>query len=141
MSVATVGHQKVDERPHAGDIRPVNDRTAVAGRSNQAGASQNAQVRRQRVVGAADRLGNCAGRKSGGLVAHQDPKDLEPGRLAERGQGWGPGDSYLLTRSLENTEPLSTFIEQTLTALERNRLVRVRQRLAREVLVSSSFEA
>src|SRR6266851_4846801 len=53
--------------------------------------------------------------------------------LGERIEGWGPGDSFFITRCLEDTEPLSTFIEHTLAAIEGTRQVLVRQRLAREL--------
>jgi tRNA A-37 threonylcarbamoyl transferase component Bud32 len=49
--------------------------------------------------------------------------------------GWGescagPGDTFLLTRALENVEPLSAFIETTLPGLARRRQARLRQDLA-----------
>ncbi len=50
--------------------------------------------------------------------------------LGEGSEGWGPSDNFLVTRSLEDTEPLSTFIEQTLPTLEASRQERVRRRLA-----------
>jgi tRNA A-37 threonylcarbamoyl transferase component Bud32 len=53
--------------------------------------------------------------------------------MGERIDGWGPGDNFFITRCLEDTEPLSTFIEQTLVVLETRRQVLVRQRLAREL--------
>jgi tRNA A-37 threonylcarbamoyl transferase component Bud32 len=45
----------------------------------------------------------------------------------------GPGDSFLVTRCLEDTEPVSTFIETTLPQLPAPRRVRVRRRLAEEL--------
>src|SRR5262245_31402522 len=53
--------------------------------------------------------------------------------LGERSGGQGPSDSFLITRCLEDTEPLSTFIEQTLSAFESTRQTIVRQQLAREL--------
>jgi tRNA A-37 threonylcarbamoyl transferase component Bud32 len=66
-------------------------------------------------------------------VAARGVPTITPLGLAERRIGWGPSDSFLLTRSLEDTEPLSTFIEHTLTALERERRFRVGRRLAMEL--------
>jgi tRNA A-37 threonylcarbamoyl transferase component Bud32 len=66
-------------------------------------------------------------------VAARGVPTVTPVGLGERTAGWKPGDSFLVTRCLDNTEPLSNFIEQTLAALERNRLARVRHRLAREL--------
>ena len=66
-------------------------------------------------------------------VAARGIPTVTPLGLAERAKGWGPSDSFLLTRCLDGTEPLSTFIEQTLATLERNRLVPVRHRLAWEL--------
>jgi tRNA A-37 threonylcarbamoyl transferase component Bud32 len=43
----------------------------------------------------------------------------------------GPGDSYLITRSLDGTEPVGSFIEKTLPTLPPLRQAGVRQRLAR----------
>jgi tRNA A-37 threonylcarbamoyl transferase component Bud32 len=42
----------------------------------------------------------------------------------------GPNESFLLTRGLENVEPLNLFIEQTLPKLSAGKLARVRLRLA-----------
>jgi tRNA A-37 threonylcarbamoyl transferase component Bud32 len=42
----------------------------------------------------------------------------------------GSGESFLITRSLEDAEPLSTFIEVTLPLYDAGRRSRVRQRLA-----------
>jgi tRNA A-37 threonylcarbamoyl transferase component Bud32 len=66
-------------------------------------------------------------------VAARGVPTVTPLGLAERGGGWGPRDSFLLIRTLEDTEPLSTFIEHTLTALERDRRFRVSLRLAKEL--------
>src|SRR5205809_469572 len=43
------------------------------------------------------------------------------------------GDSFLITRSLDNTEPLSQFIERTFATLDPARQMRIRRRLAREL--------
>jgi tRNA A-37 threonylcarbamoyl transferase component Bud32 len=44
--------------------------------------------------------------------------------------GAGPADSFLMTRTLDGTEPLSAFIERTLPTLEPGRRARVALRLA-----------
>jgi serine/threonine protein kinase len=66
-------------------------------------------------------------------VANRGIPTATPLGLGERIEGWGPSDSFLITRCLEDTEPLSTFIEQKLAALVSTRQVLVRQRLAREL--------
>src|SRR5207248_7847032 len=45
----------------------------------------------------------------------------------------GPGPSYLLTRSLEGTEPMSAFIETTLPEFDPHRRTLLRQHLGREL--------
>jgi tRNA A-37 threonylcarbamoyl transferase component Bud32 len=50
--------------------------------------------------------------------------------LGEQEAGRLPGDSYLITASLDDTEPLSTFIEVSFAALAAGRRARIRQRLA-----------
>jgi tRNA A-37 threonylcarbamoyl transferase component Bud32 len=66
-----------------------------------------------------------------------------PLAVGERRGGLGPGDSYLLTLSLEGTEPLNTFIEETLPRLAPARRTRLRQLLAVELggLVARMHEA
>jgi tRNA A-37 threonylcarbamoyl transferase component Bud32 len=66
-------------------------------------------------------------------VAARGVPTVTPLGLAERAEGWGPSDSFLVIRSLEDTEPLSTFIEHTLTGLQRDRRFRIGVRLAREL--------
>src|SRR5438094_4922613 len=46
-------------------------------------------------------------------VAARGVPTIAPLGVAERARGAGPSDSFLLTRCLDHTEPLSTFIEQT----------------------------
>jgi tRNA A-37 threonylcarbamoyl transferase component Bud32 len=66
-----------------------------------------------------------------------------PLALGERSSGLVPGDSYFLTHSLEGTEPLNTFLEETLPRLTAERRTRLRQRLAWELggLVARLHEA
>jgi tRNA A-37 threonylcarbamoyl transferase component Bud32 len=63
--------------------------------------------------------------------------------LGTGSRGLGPGPSYLLTRSLQNTEPLSTFIETALPVFSAARRAVLGQRLARELgkLVARMHEA
>lgn len=63
-------------------------------------------------------------------VAARDVPTAVPLALGEQPLGTGPGESYLVTRSLEATEPLSTFLESTLLTWPRPRRARLRQRLA-----------
>ncbi len=63
-------------------------------------------------------------------VAGRDVPTVEPLALGERGAALRPDESFLVTRCLEDTEPLSVFIEATFPGLEPGRRARVRQRLA-----------
>jgi tRNA A-37 threonylcarbamoyl transferase component Bud32 len=56
-----------------------------------------------------------------------------PLAVGERLCGLKPTDSFLITRSLDDTEPLNVFIETTFPRLEPARRARVRQRLAVEL--------
>jgi tRNA A-37 threonylcarbamoyl transferase component Bud32 len=62
-------------------------------------------------------------------VASRGIPTVTPLGLGE-GMGWSPRENFLITRSLEDTEPLSTFIEQTLPTLELARQKYIRRRLA-----------
>jgi tRNA A-37 threonylcarbamoyl transferase component Bud32 len=66
-------------------------------------------------------------------VAGRRIPTVTPLGLGEALHGWRPGDNFLVTHCLENTEPLSHFIEQTLSRFQSVRQVRVRQRLAKEM--------
>ena len=86
MTIATVGDQERDQRAHAFDIGAVEDGAAIARAPDEAGAGQNAEMARERVVRAAHRLGDGAGRKPARPALHQQPENREPCRLAERRQ-------------------------------------------------------
>src|SRR5437773_8993954 len=58
---------------------------------------------------------------------------VSPLALGERCEKQGPDDSFLITRSLDETESLSGFIEATLPQFDRLRQARVRQRLGVEL--------
>src|SRR5262245_37780848 len=84
MAIAAVGQKECDQRPHAVEIGAIQDRSPLAGSSYETGTCENRQMRRQRIVGAVDRGGDCAGSQCIGGVADQQSKDFEPGGLAER---------------------------------------------------------
>lgn len=63
-------------------------------------------------------------------VAERDVPTVTPLALGEYQAGTGPGESFLITRSLAGTEPLSTFLEATLSTWTPARQARFRQRLA-----------
>jgi tRNA A-37 threonylcarbamoyl transferase component Bud32 len=63
-------------------------------------------------------------------VAARGVPTFLPLALGERGHGLGPSESFLLSHTLEGTEPLSTFVETTLPRLHGVRQARLRQRLA-----------
>jgi tRNA A-37 threonylcarbamoyl transferase component Bud32 len=66
-------------------------------------------------------------------VAARGVPTFVPLGFGERPRRLGPGDSYLLTLSLEDTVPLTEFVETTLPLLPAKRHARVRQRLAVEL--------
>jgi tRNA A-37 threonylcarbamoyl transferase component Bud32 len=63
-------------------------------------------------------------------VAARRIPTITPVAVGEGGRGTGPRDSFLITRSLDGTEPVSSFIEQTLPQIPLPRRTRLRQRLA-----------
>jgi hypothetical protein len=65
-------------------------------------------------------------------VAARGVPTIVPLAIGEPCPGAGPGESYLLTRSLDNMEPLNTFIDR-LSHFPPPRLTRIRQRLAEEL--------
>jgi tRNA A-37 threonylcarbamoyl transferase component Bud32 len=56
-----------------------------------------------------------------------------PLALGESPRGAGPGDSFLITRSLDGAEPMNTFVLTTLPTFPPKRQVQIKQRLAREL--------
>jgi hypothetical protein len=87
MAVAAIGREKGDQRANAFDIGAVDDRTTVARATYQSRAGKYADVRRQRIVRAADRSCDRAGREPVRLGAHEQPENFEPRRLTKRRQG------------------------------------------------------
>lgn len=63
-------------------------------------------------------------------VAARGVPTISPLALGEQQGRWGIGESYLVTRELEETQPLNLFLAATLPALPPARRTRVRQRLA-----------
>ncbi len=66
-------------------------------------------------------------------VAGRQVPTVSPLALGEQHGGRRPGDSFLVTRCLDKTEPLNLFIEKTFPTLSPARQTRVRRRLAREL--------
>jgi serine/threonine protein kinase len=66
-------------------------------------------------------------------VAARGVPTISPLALGEEQYRWGAGASYLITRSLEDSQPLNLFLAVTLPALPPVRRTQVRQRLAREL--------
>jgi hypothetical protein len=66
-------------------------------------------------------------------VAARRVPSVVPLGMGERRQAPGRGDSFLITRTLDDTEPLRSFIDQTFPRLERKIQARVRLRLAKEL--------
>lgn len=63
-------------------------------------------------------------------VAARDVPTITPLALGERDTPSGPGDSFLITLCLDDTEPVNTFLESTLATFAPRRQVVVRQRMA-----------
>ena len=66
-------------------------------------------------------------------VAARRVPTFTPLAAGEPCRGGGPHDSFLLTRALENTQPLNGFLEKVLPSLPPLRQTRLRQVLAREL--------
>src|SRR5207253_6802497 len=66
-------------------------------------------------------------------VAARQVPTVCPLAFGERATGLGPGDSYLITRSLEGTEPLDHFIDGAPERFDMARQVHLRRRLAVEL--------
>jgi tRNA A-37 threonylcarbamoyl transferase component Bud32 len=66
-------------------------------------------------------------------VAGRKFSTVTPLALGERPRSSGPGESFLITLSLDGTEPLQAFVETALPRLDPSRRTLVRQRLAVEV--------
>lgn len=76
-------------------------------------------------------------------VAGRRVPTITPLGLGVRAVGIGPGDSFLATHTLEDVEPLSTFLETTLPGLPPVRRTRLRRRVAEELgaLIARMHEA
>jgi tRNA A-37 threonylcarbamoyl transferase component Bud32 len=66
-------------------------------------------------------------------VAGRQVPTVSPLALGEQHGGHRPGDSFLITRCLENTEPLNLFIEKTFPTFSPARQALIRRRLARKL--------
>lgn len=63
-------------------------------------------------------------------VAARQVPTFTPLAAGEPCRGGGPGESFLLTQALENTQPLNNFLEKVLLTLPPLRQARLRQRIA-----------
>jgi hypothetical protein len=63
-------------------------------------------------------------------VARRGVPTFVPLGMGEQRTLWGPGESFLITRTLAATEPLNTFLEATWTQLPAARRARLAPRLA-----------
>lgn len=66
-------------------------------------------------------------------VAARGVPTVTPLAFGEPGPGHGPGDSFLLTRTLPDVQPLGTFLETVLPRFAAPRRTRLRQRLAADL--------
>jgi tRNA A-37 threonylcarbamoyl transferase component Bud32 len=66
-------------------------------------------------------------------VAARGVPTFVPLAIGENRSVLGPGDSFLITLSLDHTEPVGSFIETTIPQFSPARRARVRQRLAQEL--------
>ena len=64
-------------------------------------------------------------------ISARSVSTIRPLAVGEGSRVGGPSESYLITRGLDGSEPLSTFVEQTLSAMDRSRRDRVRHALAK----------
>ena len=86
MAVAAIVDQESDDGADALDIRPVDDGAALPRRAQQAGAHQDGQMRRKRIVRRTDRIGDHPGGDADRFMPHQQTKDGKARRLRQRGQ-------------------------------------------------------
>jgi tRNA A-37 threonylcarbamoyl transferase component Bud32 len=63
-------------------------------------------------------------------VAARGVPTAPPLALGQRRPGTGPGESFLLTRTLPDVQPLGTFLETTLPTFTPSRRTRIRQEVA-----------
>src|SRR5258708_2714395 len=87
MPIAAIGDQERDQRPHALDIGAVDDRSPVARAPDQAGAGEDAEMARERVLRTADGVRERASREADRLLPDPPPEDLERRGLTGRGRG------------------------------------------------------
>src|ERR1017187_9991179 len=87
MPVAAIIHEKREEIAHAREVCAVGNRTAFAEAFHEAAPRENRDVRGKGVVWAPDGFSNGPGRKPFRLLAYQQTKYLQPGRLTKRSQG------------------------------------------------------
>ena len=82
-AAAAVPQQEHRHRAKLLEVSAIDDRAASALRADQARSGQHRKVRRHRVVQNSEFSGDLTGRQALGLMCHQQPKDVEPGRLRE----------------------------------------------------------
>jgi hypothetical protein len=78
--------QKGEQRVGPAGLRRKDDVPALAPRGQQPDLLQRAKMRRERVVRHRQQAADIAGGEPMRPVAHQEPEDLEPRRLRERGE-------------------------------------------------------
>ena len=83
---ATVLDQEQRQSAQGIEVGAVCDRTPLTLRSDKAGAGQNAQMRRHRILGNVEQPGDLARRQAAGFVSDQETKHFQPRRLSERSQ-------------------------------------------------------
>jgi tRNA A-37 threonylcarbamoyl transferase component Bud32 len=64
-------------------------------------------------------------------ISARDVATVRPLAVGEGSRAGGPSESYLITRGLDDSQPLSTFIEKTLPAMSALRRPGIRQALAK----------
>jgi hypothetical protein len=86
MSTAAVGNKKTDERADAFDVGPIDYRTTVPRAADQSRTGKNAQMRRERVVPATDKICDGSSRQAVRLGAHETLKNFKSRWLAQGGE-------------------------------------------------------
>ena len=84
MAIATIGHEKGNERPDTVDVGAINYGATVTCSAHEPGSSENAEMRRQGIVWASDFIRERAGGEAAELRPHENAKNLKPCWLPER---------------------------------------------------------
>jgi hypothetical protein len=85
--LTAVLHQEIEELLHPRVVGRVDDRSPLPPAGHETGVAQLGDVERQRIGRYPETLRELSRGEPGGPLAHEDPEELEAGRLGEGGKG------------------------------------------------------